>query len=611
MLLCAVAFLAGAPSLRAQDGYVLRDVTIIGNDSIPDDELLGVMSLTPTNWFSQNILRTTPTEFDGSVLDADIERLLRVCQSEGFLHASVAVDTLVVDDEAETVEIVLRVRQGPPVSVMAPRVTVDSAWAPAAYDTRGSSIVDSVVASVAPVLALADGRRFRDALLAADERTLTSALVDAGYPRASTGMRLDLDTAEQRVRLRWTLRPGNSAVFGPVTIEGLQRFDTSLVRERIRFAPGDRFSGHALETTRTRLLRTGVFATVRASPDLSDSLAESVPVGIDVTEAQKYRFRAGIGYGKDEKFRVTAEVSVSGVLGGPGLLTLRAKRSALVPYQFDISYLQQDVIIEDLTVAVNPYTQRQTEPGYGADRRGVRAALLYPLVYATGASLTTAFESVQRDSGSVSISSDANAVAQEFLKPSVTLSLTHTTSKPFFDPETGWYAGLALAVSPQLDSSGATYIRTLIDVRKYTHVFPASVLAAKLKLGVVQPLTSGTAVPVEERFFAGGGSSVRGWPYALLGPLGEDGKPLGGQSLLEAGLEWRQLLAGQFSVALFTDAGNAWLEPRTWRLNEIVLTTGAGARYNTPIGPVRFDVARPVFNDRTEWEIYLSVGHAF
>ena len=132
-----------------------------------------------------------------------------------------------------------------------------------------------------------------------------------------------------------------------------------------------------------------------------------------------------------------------------------------------------------------------------------------------------------------------------------------------------------------------------------------------MKFGVIEPQDEDNFVPIEERFFAGGAASVRGWSRSELGPLNSDSKPLGGNSLLEGSLEFRYPIWGLMSGALFGDFGNIWQDSFEHKFNDLRYAAGFGLRFKTPIGPLRLDVARPVFDDDSAMQFYLSVGHAF
>jgi outer membrane protein insertion porin family len=106
---------------------------------------------------------------------------------------------------------------------------------------------------------------------------------------------------------------------------------------------------------------------------------------------------------------------------------------------------------------------------------------------------------------------------------------------------------------------------------------------------------------------------VRGWQRSQLGPQ-DSGTPVGGQSLLEGSLEGRCKIVGSFGTAVFLDFGNVWSETLTYKLNELLYGAGMGLRYETPIGPIRFDAAYKLNRQETDtqgWEFYISVGQAF
>ena len=59
------------------------------------------------------------------------------------------------------------------------------------------------------------------------------------------------------------------------------------------------------------------------------------------------------------------------------------------------------------------------------------------------------------------------------------------------------------------------------------------------------------------------------------------------------------------------DAGNVWQDTYAVELGDLRYAAGAGIRFETPIGPIRFDMARPVWDEKKSWQWHLSVGHAF
>jgi translocation and assembly module TamA len=111
-------------------------------------------------------------------------------------------------------------------------------------------------------------------------------------------------------------------------------------------------------------------------------------------------------------------------------------------------------------------------------------------------------------------------------------------------------------------------------------------------------------LPPSVRFFAGGDNSVRGYDFEALGPTDADGKVVGGSSLVVGSIEYERPLVGRWALALFVDSGNAFadanFEPRTG--------AGLGVRWQSPLGPIRVDVAHPFDDPTTRWRLHVTLG---
>jgi len=113
-------------------------------------------------------------------------------------------------------------------------------------------------------------------------------------------------------------------------------------------------------------------------------------------------------------------------------------------------------------------------------------------------------------------------------------------------------------------------------------------------------------LPKALRFFSGGGNSVRGYTYESLGEPNPDveGKITGGKNRLNLSLEYQYPVTDQWSAAAFVDAGNAFND---WGNYKLYIGMGVGARYKSPIGPVRIDIGFPK-DDFKDPHLHLSIG---
>jgi translocation and assembly module TamA len=111
-------------------------------------------------------------------------------------------------------------------------------------------------------------------------------------------------------------------------------------------------------------------------------------------------------------------------------------------------------------------------------------------------------------------------------------------------------------------------------------------------------------LPASVRFFAGGDDSVRGYSFESLGPVDAAGAVIGGSSLATGSFEFEQPLRERWSLAFFVDSGNAFegshIDARTG--------LGLGGRWQSPLGPIRVDLAHALDGDGRDWRLHVSLG---
>ena len=142
---------------------------------------------------------------------------------------------------------------------------------------------------------------------------------------------------------------------------------------------------------------------------------------------------------------------------------------------------------------------------------------------------------------------------------------------------------------------------------------PSLTLATRLRLGIMGGAGL-SDIPADERFYAGGGGSIRGYAYQKVGPLDKDREPTGGRSLTDWSVELRKRLNKNFGVVAFVDGGMAHELVYPDFSDAIQWGAGVGVRYFTPIGPLRLDVAMPINRRRdldNSVQFYISIGQAF
>lgn len=181
------------------------------------------------------------------------------------------------------------------------------------------------------------------------------------------------------------------------------------------------------------------------------------------------------------------------------------------------------------------------------------------------------------------------------------------------DPKSGWRLSARLEPTLIVGDTNLPYLRGVAQGTFYQSLDKGgeTVVAARLRLGrIVNGMVD--QVPASQRFYAGGGGSVRGFSYQAVGPRFADGTPRGGVFLMESSLEVRRELTSTWGFAVFADAG-AVGSGGPVDLRDLAIGAGLGVRYNLGFAPIRVDIATPVTRRRGEppFQIYVSIGQSF
>ncbi len=585
-------------NVYAQENYTVRDISFIGNKTIEDSELLEQMTHYSTSWFSDNIFFKDPFLFSKDIFERDKVNIIREYQRNGFINAKILNVNLKKDDKDKTLEIQIEISEGIPI-------TINS------VDFKVSKDHNELLKNIKGDLSLKKGTRFSDNKISVDKLVIISKFINHGYPYVSVDYDLRIDTIKHYVDLKWLVDEGVYSKFGEVSFEGNKRTADDLLYEKLKFKEGEEYAANKLDLTQKNIYGLGLFYIVSISSILNSN-NEHIPIKIKLQEAPQFNTKLGIGYGRDEKFRVSVEQRWLGFLGGARQLKIYAKHSDLEPYNFRLDFLQPDFVYEYTNLSISPYLIKQTEPAFTLNRSGVDFKITKPLFENVLGSFKYTFERSNLDTNSISKEElKFYNLTNVYNKSGVEIGFERSTSEPVFNPNAGSYSTFALSYSGLGFQSKYHFLRPTIEYRKYTEISEWLIFAFRIKTGTIFSYDNDGFIPYEERFYSGGSSSVRGWARAELGPKDNEGQPLGGKSIFESNIEFRYSIYSPVSGVIFLDYGNVWIDELTYKLNDLRYSAGWGLRIATPIGPVRVDLAVPVFEGSAKLQYFISVGHAF
>jgi outer membrane protein assembly factor BamA len=178
-------------------------------------------------------------------------------------------------------------------------------------------------------------------------------------------------------------------------------------------------------------------------------------------------------------------------------------------------------------------------------------------------------------------------------------------------PTSGFIATTSLDFAPD-DVSEISFVRGVAQAAYYLPVTSQSTLALGARGGIISPLGS-EVLPIDERFFNGGATTVRSYPELKLGPRDQAGYPLGGETFTVFNVEYIFPIWRELKGAVFFDAGNVISKAEDFGLRGMEYALGAGLRYNLPIGPIRLDYGYNPDKQTGEPQgaFHFSIGLAF
>lgn len=633
---------------------VVRKLDFMGNHALDDYTLSTVIATSKSSWFARAALVRAlglgaKRYFDELEFRRDVVRLILYYRQSGYMQ--VVVDTSVRRTPRD-VYITFRIFEGAPVRVR----QLELAGITGIVNER----------PLRRALPLKVGDPFNRFLMQASADTMAAWLRNRGFPYAQVLRNFDAEAAELQADVRFEAVPGPYLRIGRVVVEGVQRVDTATVLHVLSVHPGAQYREDLLYQSQRDLYGMGMFraasVTLRDSAPPADGVT-TVDVLVHVAEGPRQRVGLGAGYGTLDCFRAQGGWSSYGFLGDARVLNLSTRVSKIgVGAPLDMGFSKQGAVCFPLAgdstsdtlnynVALTlfqptflspshsasigvfaerrsefkTYTRIQVGANAGATfnaRRRVPLGLVYG--YSVGRTEAT-------DAGFCSVFNVCDDSTLRSLRdphPFASLTLTAALRSEDFtlDPTRGGHVGMTLLHASRLLGSDKLYEfnRGEIEVARYIPFGRYGVFAWRLHAGAlfparitVSPGQSALFVPPDQRFYAGGPNSVRGYAANGLGPqvyvvdssAVEDitiikGDTIynqarrvatGGNALVLANVEVRvrsPVWPDRVRLAAFVDVGQVYRnQNEIFSFQALRITPGAGVRFTTPLGPVRVDVA--------------------
>ncbi len=650
--------------------HKLVGIEIVGNRYFDAELLRSRLQISQNSFAARG-------RFSRRLVQADQDSLQNLYLSNGFLDAKVGAQALDNYKEAEGALLIrFVIEEGKQTRVASLSIEGNHAFKedellPVVGSTAGQPYSDySVATDRDNILALYYNEGFPNARFTATATPVT-AEAKPGGPEGANGNDAAKETTRRNgrerkedseaqlgalMRLTYHIDEGAQTRVRRILTTGYVHTRAGVIRREIHVKPNAPLrEGDVVESQR-RLYNLGVFNRVTIEPQNPSGTDTNKDVVVLVEEAKRYTLAYGGGFEVQRLASTTdptgselqsaprgiLEISKLNVSGRADSLSLKLRGStiedrALLTYSDPNTFANPDYTFQanvytEKTQDINTFTESRYEGSVQLNDQLTRfTTLQYHYVFRR-----------------VVVSNLNNTVAPEeiplFEQPTLVSQFGITWARDArdnpADATKGSFNSVDFGIADTAIGSSASFLRFYYQNSTYYKIGRRFSFARSVRIGILEPYrdtvslafpsqtTPVTLIPLPERFFAGGGTSLRGFALNQAGPRDSTGFPIGGQAMLAFNQEFRfpmhlPFIGSALSGALFYDGGNVYsrLGRITFRayspapiffpakptvceynctneLNYFAHTVGIGFRYSTPVGPIRIDLGFPINRPR-------------
>jgi outer membrane protein insertion porin family len=556
---------------EAERAYV-RKISFTGNKNLKTSQLKGVMRIREKgifSWFTGSGI------LDEENLDEDRKQIEALYHDNGYVRIKVGIPAVQLSPDGKTISIAMTIEEG-------------NLYKVGEIEFRGDIAFDE--SEVRKNLKSKTGNTFRASLFQQDIVMLTDLYQDKGYAFVDIAPLSAIDDEKQTVNTAFDVAKGSEIFFNRINIRGNIKTRDKVVRRELRFAEGERYSATKVKESKRRLKNTAYFKEIDLKTIKTDE-PDRVNLDVLVEERPTGTLSVGIGYSSYENAIVSGSISQENIFGTGRKIYLDAALSS-ISHNYNLTLLDPYIFDKNLSTSLNIFNLRRIFDTYDYQGSGGSLSLMRPLADYLKAGLRYRFEEISVYNLEENVGPFLRQQEGTKTTSSVTLSAVYNSIDDIINPSTGVLAeaSLELAGGPFLGNN--QFVKSIASYGQYFPYKWGSTFFFRGTAGTVRPY-GGRGVPIYERFFIGGISTVRGFKYGEAGPrdVATD-DVIGGLNELVLNAEWIFPIFKPAGVkgVIFVDLGHGFDNTSGFLGNGIRTAAGFGIRWFSPMGPIRLEL---------------------
>ncbi len=550
----------------------VKKITFIGNKALKSGDIKGYMRTREKgifSWFTGSGI------LDEEAIQEDRKQVEALYQDRGYVRAKVGIPEINVSKDGKTISIAMRIEEGDIFKI-------------GNVEFRGDILFDEQ--DMRKKLKSKPASTFRASLYQDDITMITDVYQDKGFAFVDIAPLTSVHDDTRTVDLVFDIAKGSEVYFNRINIVGNIKTRDKVVRRELRFAEGDLYSAKKMTESKRRLRNTTYFKNFDLKPIKTDE-PDKVNLDVLVEEKPTGTLSLGVGYSTYEQVILTGSVSQENILGTGKKVFLSASLSSIA-HLYDITLVDPYIFDKNLATAVNVFNTQRIFDTYDWGGFGGSFTVSRPLTdYVTG-SLRYRYETISVTNISDEASSFIKDQSGTRSTSSVTAALTRSTIDDILNPMKGEIATASFEMAGGPFMGDNKFVRGIISYGRYIPSKWGTTFFLRGTAGSIEQY-GGEKIPIYERFFIGGITTVRGFRFGEAGPkdeLTED--VIGGKHELIFNSEWIFPIykpAGLKGV-IFFDAGHGFDDAKGFLLNGIRTAAGFGIRWFSPFGPIRLEL---------------------